>query len=852
MNHQTFTLSRTATAVMLFTGSLVSMGASAASYTDVHGNVGYDTAAECDAAVLAGTAKFYQPYTSHEPLKRAGEVSVKQGTIKDLAQAQASAKALGYDSASYAKGACDIGVGRSNGRDGVTAKLIGKYIPFSNSFPVNLYMDASGTVVRAMMQQCDNNFSKNLPRPVAGATVLSGDTSDCYATVVTPAKFETKTEEVIKVPVTSRTEIIPATYKTVTEEVVARPETKRQIPVAATYKTISEEVVVRAAEKRFEPIPATYKMVAETVEVKPAGKRLEVIPATFKTVTEQVLVSPESKKLTVVPATYKTVEETVADRPATTSVVTVPPTYKTITETVVVRPESVRYEPIAIPLRKVTEQVALTDASKRLETTPATFKTVTERIVVREASKRLTTVPAVYETVTERIKVAEAYKEWKRGRAYIGQALDVRPVQGFIVGKDGLVAGARVSTETTSSAAVVAAPNTGSVETLGFPGAKGNDEVMCLVLVPEQYQTISRQVLKTPATTTEVEVPAEYSTVTRQVLDKPASTKEVDIPGTSQTVTRFEIDAAAMKAQGYRFDDKGDIVAAPNGDRILRAGSIAGMNASRLAAGAIGAGKAGANGGLNAGGANANTAGAQSGQEGYVREIKIAGETRAVSRQVVDQPATVRTVEVPGTTKVIKRTVVDVPASTTEQVIPAVYKTVTKSVVDQAASTREIAIPAVFQTVQKRVVDVPATTREFTIPAVTQTVKRQVIDVPASVREEVIPAVYRTISKQVIDKEASTREIEIPAKYETLNYQVKVSDSVTVRRAILCETNATPKKIREIQLALKKAGYNPGEINGVLKAQTMSAVNKYQKAQNLPIDGFLNLETVKSLGVSAN
>jgi hypothetical protein len=180
--------------------------------------------------------------------------------------AQATAKALGYDAASYARGACDVGVGRSNGRDGVTPKLIGKYTPFAPSFAVNMYMDQAGNTVRAMMQQCDNNFAKNLPRPVGGATVLSNDTSDCYATVVTPAKFETKTEEVIKVPSTMRAEVVPATYKTVSEEVVVKPETKRQIPVPATYKNVSEEVIVRAAEKRFEPIPATYKIVAESYQ----------------------------------------------------------------------------------------------------------------------------------------------------------------------------------------------------------------------------------------------------------------------------------------------------------------------------------------------------------------------------------------------------------------------------------------------------------------------------------------------------------------------------------------------------------------------------------------------------------
>jgi hypothetical protein len=849
MKNQTFLLSRTAFAVMLCTGSLAASNSFAAVHTDSNGNVGYDTAAECDAAVMGGTAKFYKPFTNQVPLKRAGEVSVKQVMVKDLVDAVDAARSFGYDASSYSKGACDIGVGRANGRDGVSAALIGKYIPYSASFAVNAYMDASGKVVRAMMQQCDNNFGKNMPRPVAGATVLTstatGDSSDCYATVVTPAKFETKTEQVVRIPATKRSEVIPATYKTVTEEVVVRPASKRQIAIPATYKNVSEVVTVRAAEKRFEPIPATYVMVPETIEAKAASKRLEVIPATFKTVTEQVLVTPETKRLSVIPATYKEVEEIVADRPATTRVETIPPTFKTITETIESKPASVRYEPIQIPLRPVTMTMTASEASNRLETVQATYKTETDRVLVREASKQLRTVPAVYETVTERIKIADSYQEWKRGRAYIGQAIDVRPVQGFIVGADGKVAGATVAKDAMTSGMVTSSgSNMGSIETLGFPGAN-KDEVMCLVQIPEQYQTVTRQVLKTPATVTQVDVPAEYTTITRQVLDKPATARQVEVPGSSQTVTRYEIDVAAMKTQGYRFDDKGDIVSAPNGDRILRAGSIAGMNATRLGGTAAGAGR-------NSGGANANTAGAQSGQEGYVREVSIPAESRAVTRQIIDQPATVRTVEVAGTTKTIKRRVLDKAATTTEQVIPAVYRTVTKTVVDKPASTTEVAVPAVYQTIQKRVVDKPATTREFTIPAVTETITRRVIDVPASIREEVVPAEYRTMTRQVLDQAASLREVDVPAQFETLSYQAKVSDSITVRRAILCESNATPSKIREIQEALKKAGYNPGEINGQLKAETMSAVNRYQKAQNLPIDGFLNMETVKSLGVSAN
>ena len=48
------------------------------------------------------------------------------------------------------------------------------------------------------------------------------------------------------------------------------------------------------------------------------------------------------------------------------------------------------------------------------------------------------------------------------------------------------------------------------------------------------------------------------------------------------------------------------------------------------------------------------------------------------------------------------------------------------------------------------------------------------------------------------------------------------------------------------------AGFNPGPVNGELRAATMQAVNAYQQSKGLPVDGYLNLETVKSLGVSPN
>ena len=801
-------------------GSSVFMmsAALAAKHGDGHGNEGYDSAAECDAAVASGTAKFYKPHTTHEPLKRAGEADVKAQKLSDLVNAKDAASAQGYDASGYSRGACDIGVGRSQGRDGVSAPLIGKYIPYGPEMAVNVYFDASGKAVRASMKQCDNNFSGNMPRPVGA--VVKAEASECFANVQIPAKFETKSEQVVKVPATKRFEPIGATFKTVSEQVLVTPEIKRQIPVPATYKTVSEEVVIQAASTRDEPVAPTYKMVSERVLVKAESKRIEVTPPTYKTVSEQVLVTPAQKVLTAIPAQYIEKDEEVVDRPATTRVETTPATFKTVTEQVLARPESVRYEPIALPLRTIKEEVERTSASSRLQVKPAVYKTVTERVLVKEASQRLVEVPATFETVTERIKIADATKEWKRGRAYIGQAVEVRPLRGFMVGSDGKVAGAKVDSAAAGNLQFATANNTSL-----------DDDVMCLVAIPEQFQIVTRQIVKTAASTRSVEIPAEYATVTRQELVTAASTTEVAIPGTTQTVTRQEIDIDKLKAAGYKFDDKGNIVAIPNGDRVLRAASLKTGAAGVTAANSVGKG-------------------ADSGEEGYVREIKTPAVMQTVSRQVLDQPATVRTIEVPGTMKTIKSRIEGSPARTEETTIPAVYRTQTRQVIDQAATQREIVIPAEYRMVERRVVDTPATTRKIPVAAVTQTVTRQVIDKPASFREESTPAVYRTVTRQVIDQPASSREIDVPAQYDTIRYQVKTADARVENRAILCETNATPAKIMEIQRALSAAGFNPGPINGSLRESTMRAVNGYQQSKGLPVDGFLNLETVKSLGVS--
>ena len=69
-------------------------------------------------------------------------------------------------------------------------------------------------------------------------------------------------------------------------------------------------------------------------------------------------------------------------------------------------------------------------------------------------------------------------------------------------------------------------------------------------------------------------------------------------------------------------------------------------------------------------------------------------------------------------------------------------------------------------------------------------------------------------------------------------------------REILCDTNTTSERISEIQRAPRTAGFNPGSADGSIGPGTMRAVNAFQVSKGLPVDKYLNVDTVRALGVS--
>ena len=68
----------------------------------------------------------------------------------------------------------------------------------------------------------------------------------------------------------------------------------------------------------------------------------------------------------------------------------------------------------------------------------------------------------------------------------------------------------------------------------------------------------------------------------------------------------------------------------------------------------------------------------------------------------------------------------------------------------------------------------------------------------------------------------------------------------------MCDDNMTQDTITKLQLALSKKGYyHQTPPTGKFDDDTMAAVNAYERDNKLPIDGYLNIETADSLGISA-
>lgn len=276
-------------------------------------------------------------------------------------------------------------------------------------------------------------------------------------------------------------------------------------------------------------------------------------------------------------------------------------------------------------------------------------------------------------------------------------------------------------------------------------------------------------------------------------------------------------------------------------------------------------------------------------------KCKIPDRYETVNLRKMVKPEGVRYEAVAAQYKTVQERVLVKEASTKMVPVAAVYETVTERVMTKEASSREVEVNAEYRTVSEKILVKPekgewvrklkdpncfsanpddcyimcyevkpaeyktitkqelisaARTRSIEIPAEYKTVTKRVLKTPATVREVAIPAEYKTVSKRVLVNPASKREIAVPAQFVNVQEKRLIQEGgYTEWTEVLCAAKTSDSIVKQVQRELKRKGYDPGPIDGVLGIKTQTALKQFQVDNNLPV-GNLNIPTLNKMGIS--
>lgn len=355
-------------------------------------------------------------------------------------------------------------------------------------------------------------------------TLPNARPGECYAKVVTPAKFETRTEEIVVQEGSERIQTVAASFETVDERVLTRDASKVITSVPVIYTDEFEKVETRAAEANWvmtigsgshPASPGALEGIAASginINTVPESVcfREYYTPAEYSAEEQRVLKRAGGETITVTPAEYDTAEERVVVKEASSRLVNVPAVYRTETESVLVEPARSVWKKGRGPLERIDDT---TGEILCLVEIPARYETITRSVLESPANTKTVGIPAVYKNVSvERLVKPAAEARVFSEPEYTTVSTSVKTADaGFFWLKKG---------ETSSSDAT-------------YSGRE-----VCLVPRAAEFRTIKKQVVKTPASVAVVERPAQFETIKVQRLATPAEAKRTNVPRQVKTVTR--------------------------------------------------------------------------------------------------------------------------------------------------------------------------------------------------------------------------------------------------------------------------------------------------------------------------
>ncbi|MGB0838640.1 MAG: peptidoglycan-binding domain-containing protein [Chitinophagales bacterium] len=192
-------------------------------------------------------------------------------------------------------------------------------------------------------------------------------------------------------------------------------------------------------------------------------------------------------------------------------------------------------------------------------------------------------------------------------------------------------------------------------------------------LIPDQYETVTDQILLKEASSRLEVVPAVYGTSTEQVLVKEAYTVLTTRPAQFSSQT----EEILVKEAGSRLEYVPPVFETVTEQVLVQPATTK----------------------WTKGRANRNCLSANPDDCKVWCLVETAAQYKTVTRQVLRSPATTRETPIPAQYKTVTRAVVSSPASPVERSVPAEYRSITKQVLEQPATTRAVDQPAQYSTI---------------------------------------------------------------------------------------------------------------------------------------------------------
>ena len=184
----------------------------------------------------------------------------------------------------------------------------------------------------------------------------------------------------------------------------------------------------------------------------------------------------------------------------------------------------------------VTKTVLKSAATTREEEIAAEYKTITKQVLKSAASSREEVLPGEYKTITKSLAM------YGRGILKAGTGTGGGTGAGAnggdggtVVDENGNVIGRYCGAKGAYSSKM---NNGGNAGDCIYPAYREE-------IIPATYATVSKQTLKSAATTREEESAAEYKTVTKQIVKSAATSREEVIPAAYETKSKQVVKSAA-------------------------------------------------------------------------------------------------------------------------------------------------------------------------------------------------------------------------------------------------------------------------------------------------------------------